>query len=60
MSDNQQFDNLDRQLIDLFKNAQLVNYGEVVLSLKIHDSRIVSVTNSVTHNKIKKTRDKNV
>jgi len=38
----------------LLKNADSVRFGEVILSLKIHDSRIVSVTHTVTNNTIHK------
>jgi len=45
---------------ELHRNAKSVKFGEVVLSLRIHDSRIISVTNSITQNIIEKRGDKNV
>ena len=45
---------------ELHRNAKIVKFGEVVLSLKIHDSRIVSVTNSIIQNTVQKRGDKNV
>jgi len=45
---------------ELHRNAKSVKFGEVVLLLRIHDSRIISVTNSITQNIIEKRGDKNV
>ena len=47
--------NLPFLVDELLKNSERVKFGEVVLSLKIHDSRIVAVTHSVTSNEIEKT-----
>ena len=38
----------------LKENAEKVKFGEVSLTLRIHDGRIVAVTNSVTENTIQK------
>jgi len=45
---------------ELHRNAKIVKFGEVILSLKIHDSRIVLVTNSIIQNTIQKRGDNNV
>ena len=41
-------------LKNLKDNVKKVKYGEVSVTLRIHDARIVSVTNSVTENTITK------
>jgi hypothetical protein len=39
---------------ETLKNIETIKYGEVVLSLRIHDGRISSITQSVTKNTIYK------
>jgi len=56
MKENTQLAELKLMVEKLVENTKLVKFGEVVLSLKIHDSRVVSVTHSTTQNTIEKRR----
>ena len=56
MTEKEKFTELNAMLENLLKNVESVKFGEVVLSLRIHDYRIVAVTNSVTQNSIEKRR----
>ena len=55
MKENEQLAEFKLMVEKLVENTKLVKFGEVFLSLKIHDSRIVAVTHSMTSNEIKKT-----
>ena len=55
MNDDSRINFSDTTLIKSIKdNLEKVKYGEVSLTLRIHDGRVVSVTNSVTENTITK------
>jgi hypothetical protein len=43
-------------LDQLFENAMKVKYGEVSVTLKIHDGRVAAVTHTTTES----TRDRNI
>ena len=56
MTEKAQLADLKSMVERLSENAKLVKFGEVILSLRIHDSWIVAVTNTVTQNIIDKRR----
>jgi hypothetical protein len=47
-------ENVSSMVEEMLKHILFVQFGEITLSLKIHDGRIVSTTHSLTKNIIKK------